>query len=85
MINNVLAVGTALVPGPRVRTGMSVRKHQALAELRDLLDHDRLRVVIDRSYPIADLVEAHRYIGTGRKTGNVVITVGSRTPESTPR
>jgi NADPH:quinone reductase-like Zn-dependent oxidoreductase len=85
MINNVLAVGTALVPGPRVRTGMSVRKHQALAELRDLLDHDRLRVVIDRSYPIADLVEAHRYVDTGRKTGNVVITVGSRTPESTPR
>lgn len=79
MINNVLALGTALTRGPRVRTGMSVRKHEALAELRDLLDHDRLRVVIDRTYPITDLVEAHRYVDTGRKTGNVVITVdGSR-------
>ncbi|GIE76919.1 alcohol dehydrogenase [Actinoplanes philippinensis] len=82
LANTALEAVTALTRGRRVRTGMSVRKHAALAELRDLLAADRLRVVIDRSYPLLDLVEAHRYVGTGRKTGNVVITVGvvSSTP-----
>jgi NADPH2:quinone reductase len=46
-----------------------------LAELRELLALDRLRVVIDRSYPLAEVVEAHRYVDGGHKTGNVVITV----------
>jgi NADPH:quinone reductase-like Zn-dependent oxidoreductase len=75
LVNNVLALRTSVTGGPRVRTGMSVRKHAALAELRDLLAHDALRIVIDRSYPLAELAEAHRYVDTGHKTGNVVITV----------
>ncbi|MDI6100208.1 NAD(P)-dependent alcohol dehydrogenase [Actinoplanes sp. NEAU-A12] len=75
LINNVLELRTALTGGPRVRTGMSVRKHEALAELRDLLDRGELRVVIDRTYPLASLAEAHRHVDSGRKTGNVVVTV----------
>jgi NADPH:quinone reductase-like Zn-dependent oxidoreductase len=75
LINNVLEIRTAVTGGPRVRTGMSVRKHAALAELRDRLEKGELRVIVDRTYPIAELVEAHRYVDTGRKTGNVVITV----------
>ncbi|MEU8612139.1 NAD(P)-dependent alcohol dehydrogenase [Actinoplanes sp. NPDC048791] len=75
LVNNVLALRTAITGGPRVRTGMSVRKHAALAELRDLLARDELRVIIDRSYPLADLAEAHRYVDSGHKTGNVVITL----------
>lgn len=73
--NNVLALRTALTGGPRVRTGMSVRKHAALAELRELLAQDRLRIVVDRRYPLAEIVAAHRYVEGGHKTGNVVITV----------
>jgi NADPH:quinone reductase-like Zn-dependent oxidoreductase len=75
LINNVLELRTAVTGGPRVRTGMSVRKHDALAELRDRLEKGELRVIVDRTYPIAELAEAHRYVDTGRKTGNVVITV----------
>jgi NADPH2:quinone reductase len=52
-----------------------VRKHAALAELRGLLVQDRLRIVIDRSYPLAQIAEAHRYVDGGHKTGNVVINV----------
>jgi NADPH2:quinone reductase len=54
---------------------MSVRKHAALAELRELITHNRLRIVIDRTYPLAEIVEAHRYVDSGHKVGNVVITV----------
>jgi len=36
---------------------------------------DRLRVVIDRSYPLAEIVAAHRYVDGGHKVGNVVVTV----------
>jgi NADPH:quinone reductase-like Zn-dependent oxidoreductase len=75
LVNNVLALRTAVTGGPRVRTGMSVRKQAALAELRELIGQDRLRIVIDRSYPLAEIVEAHRYVDSGHKVGNVVITV----------
>jgi NADPH:quinone reductase-like Zn-dependent oxidoreductase len=75
LVNNVLALRTVVTRGPRLRTGMSVRKHAALAELRELIGQDRLRIVIDRSYPLAEIVEAHRYVDGGHKVGNVVITV----------
>ena len=74
-MNNVLALRTAITRGPRVRTGMSVRKHAALAELRELIKQGQLRIVIDRSYPLAEIVDAHRYVDSGHKVGNVVITV----------
>jgi NADPH2:quinone reductase len=76
LVNTLLALRTALTGGPRVRTGMSVRKHVALAELRELLAQDRLRVVIDRSYPLGEIGAAHRYVDAGHKAGNVVVTVG---------
>lgn len=75
LVNNWLAVRTSLTGGPRVRTGMSVRKHAALAELRRLLSEGRLRVIIDRTYALPDLAEAHRHVDSGHKTGNVVVTV----------
>ena len=46
-----------------------------LQSLTRLIDAGEYRAVIDRVYPIEDVVEAHRYVETHQKTGNVVLTV----------
>lgn len=50
-------------------------RSEELLVLKDLLEAGAIRPVIDRTYPLEQIVEAHRYVDTGRKRGNVAVTV----------
>lgn len=43
--------------------------------LKDLIEQNKLRPVLDRTYSLNDIVEAHRYVDQGHKRGNVAITI----------
>jgi NADPH:quinone reductase-like Zn-dependent oxidoreductase len=61
--------------GKKVIFGAGRKRTEDLIFLRDLVEAGQMRAVIDRRYSLDQIAEAHRYVETGQKQGNVVIAV----------
>ncbi|WP_222721034.1 NAD(P)-dependent alcohol dehydrogenase [Actinomadura sp. HBU206391] len=73
--NVLLPLVTPLFRRRKVKFPFPKQDQEMVRYFRELIEAGEFRPVIDRRYPLEQIVDAYRYVETGRKIGNVVITV----------
>jgi NADPH:quinone reductase-like Zn-dependent oxidoreductase len=79
LIQTVRGRWTRMRNGQKVIFRSESQGTEDLVFLTDLVETGQLRTVIDRRYSLEQLADAHRYVDTGQKKGNVVVTMDNRT------
>ena len=73
--NPMLALITPLFGGKKVMIPLPGRNPGWLTYIKGVIESGEFKPVIDRRYQFEQIVEAYRYVETGQKIGNVVISV----------
>jgi NADPH:quinone reductase-like Zn-dependent oxidoreductase len=71
----LVALLTLWIGDKRSTIGVARYRKEDVVLVKQLVEAGEYRAVIDRRYPLEDVVEATRYVETGQKTGNVVLVV----------
>lgn len=66
-----------LLPGKPYRTMYVVPRGSDVQALAERLERNEVRVVLDRTYPLEEIAEAHAYVERGRATGKVAISIAA--------
>jgi NADPH:quinone reductase-like Zn-dependent oxidoreductase len=68
-------IGTRIFGKKKVICAFASEKQEDMAYFKELVENGKVKAVMDRTFTMDEAAEAHRYVESGKKKGNVAITM----------